>query len=87
MWPRRFAWLHLDFSCRCAAQLLRMECLGAALKGKADAEAAAEQTAAEREDLLRQAAAAASVAEAAAKQAAANGGSQAWSLPLEPCHR
>ena len=24
MWPRRFAWLHLDFSCRCAAQLLRM---------------------------------------------------------------
>ena len=21
MWPRRFAWLHLDFSCRCAAQL------------------------------------------------------------------
>ena len=20
MWPRRFAWLHLDFSCRCAAQ-------------------------------------------------------------------
>ena len=25
MWPRRFAWLHLDFSCRCAAQLLRME--------------------------------------------------------------
>ena len=25
IWPRRFAWLHLDFSCRCAAQLLRME--------------------------------------------------------------
>jgi hypothetical protein len=46
------------------------QCLGAALKGKADAEAAAEQTAAEREDLLRQAAAAAGVAEAAAKQAA-----------------